>query len=132
MIQPEIYHYGVPGMKWGKRKASSSTPTKNQTGSKDTPSLARAALVGGIGGFQKKTRYTDPAALKKREQAGKILTASIVTSLAGVAVSSLGANNANVALVGRLLSAAGSLGSTGAIATNISATMDERAARKNS
>ena len=51
----ELYHYGVPGMKWGQRKASYAAEKSSYKSSKKTYKQAKkearkaAGLIGGIG-----------------------------------------------------------------------------------
>ncbi len=125
----ELMHYGKKGMKWGKRNAAGSTAA---------PSLTRAVALGTYGGLQKESRFTNPKALAKRKQAGKVMTASVLTAIGGAALSTIGSASGNAsvkagtALVGRLLTTAGGLGAVAANAGNISAIIDEKAARKSS
>lgn len=125
-----LAHYGVAGMKWGKRKAAApSTGPKN-------PSYARAALVGAIGNG--KSRFTDSKALKKRSTAGKLFAATIAANLASTALTSIsvGSNNPSVkagaAVASKLLGAAGAGTGLASLGLGISAVKTERAARNGS
>ena len=71
-VEDFLEHYGVPGMKWGQRKAarasarSAAGPTKYAN--------TKTLLTGSLGS---KSRFNNPAALKKRATAGKLRTAAI-------------------------------------------------------
>lgn len=165
-----LAHYGVPGMKWGKRKAANpekyqkkaDKAVRNTTGeynrlkaeqgrgSKATKAAkkemkvakerAKAApsLIGAVaGGLARKERYTNPEALQKRGQAGKLAVAGVLTTVAGnslkAASVALGENSkaANGAkLAGSLLGGAGGLLTIGAIAKGADAAITERNARQ--
>jgi hypothetical protein len=83
MSDDVLSHSGVPGMKWGKRKAQ---PTSSGGGGGgggkffNNPSATKAILLNSYG---KKSAYTDPAALAKRKKAGKLRMAAMLTSLGG-------------------------------------------------
>jgi hypothetical protein len=165
-----LAHYGVPGMKWGKRKAVNpekyqkkadqavrkSTDEYNRLrseqgrGSKQTKAAkkemkiakerAKAApsLIGAVAGaLAKKERYTNPSALQKRNQAGKLAAAAVITGLASsglrAAAVSMGENSkaANgVQLASSLLSGAGGLLTIGSIAKGADAAITERNSRE--
>ena len=124
-----LEHYGVAGMKWGKRKAVAPS-----TGSKN-PSYARAALLGAVGNG--KGRFTDPKALKQRTTAGKLFVTSFATNLASTGLKSLaaGTNNPSVKLganiAGNILSVAGAGTGLASLGVGISSVTTERAARNN-
>ena len=123
----ELMHYGKKGMKWGKRNAAGSTAA---------PSVARAALLGGYGGLQRESRYKNAEALKNRKAAGKNISRGLLTSLGGVALTSLsGATNnqalkAGAGIVGKLLTTAGTVQTAVGAAQNIASTVQENKSRQ--
>lgn len=78
-----LAHYGVRGMKWGRRKARPIGDFFNN------PSAAKALLLGSYG---RKSSYTDKKALKKRVIAGRLRIAGWSTTIAGTAISSIAQN----------------------------------------
>lgn len=138
-----LEHYGVPGMKWGKRKASSTvaeslglskgaTP-RDSNGNIKTPSYAREALVGQWANSKK--RYTDPKALATRTRAGKLAGTAALLSIGSMGMNAIAAGSKNpsvqlgAAIAGKYLGGAGSIVGTGALITGLGAVRQERVAR---
>lgn len=142
-IDEFLAHYGVKGMKWGQRKASSTvaeaigltrgkTP-RDKKGNIKKPSYARELLIGTWANSKK--RYTDPAARAQRTAAGKLFAASLVTNLAGVGLSVVAAStkNSNAAAgaqaVSQMLGGVGSITGLGSLVYGVSAARTERKSR---
>ena len=76
-----LAHYGVLGMKWGKRRAIAKASRDKapraykKPGFYDKPSVVKAIFLDSYG---KKSSYTNPAALKTRMRAGKFRIAAWV------------------------------------------------------
>ncbi len=126
-----LAHYGVPGMKWGKRKASAGPVDKQ--GNLKAPSHARTLLLGVAGNSKK--RYTDPAALAKRTQAGKNMRRGLMLSIGAVAVNTIGGASSNPSVkagaevVGSLLSIGGTAVGVTGIVQSLKANSMETTAR---
>lgn len=121
-----LEHYGVKGMKWGKRKSSAELASEG-------PSTGRALLLGAYGNSKK--RYTDPVALKKRTAAGKNATASLLLYAGHQAANAIANNTSNPSVALGANIASGLLG-LGTAATGIASGVQtgqsikiERAAR---
>lgn len=91
MIEPEIIHYGVPGMKWGKRKAASGGVEK----ASKMPTKTNYALTGRMG---KVDAYKDPAAKAQRVKAGKLRLAALGGSVLGASLSVISNASGNPAV----------------------------------
>lgn len=148
ILDPHLAHYGVPGMRWGKRKAIGADPRtgkRNKASALDwkptskgqakNPSVLRNLALGGLG--NSKTRYTNDAALAKRHKAGRQVVAGVLTSfgtsVVGKALQT--SNNEGAQLVGSVISQIGgltgtALGLTGMV-TGIKATVEEQNSRNN-
>ena len=139
-----LEHYGVPGMKWGKRKAptiaSAAGLTKgakplDKQGNLKKPSYAREALIGTWS--NSKDRYTDPKALANRTRAGKLAAGAFITGLGSTALTMVaqGSKNPSVAagaaITAQLLSKSSGLVGTAALVTGVVAVRQERVARAN-
>lgn len=124
-----LAHHGVPGMKWGKRKAQGSSSLADKG-----PSYARAALLGAVG--NSKARFKDPKALKQRATAGKLFAGAIASSLAGTALSAVAASSNNPSVrsgasaAANILNLGGSAVGLASLATGITAVTTERKARQ--
>ena len=137
-----LQHYGVPGMKWGRRGAgggAAAKPTKITGGSGDSkttktkrPSYGRAILMGGLSNGHP-SRFTNPKALQQRNSAFKLAVGSMIASVGGTTLAAIGNNtgNAGVAAVGQLVNTGAGIVSIGALAQGIGAVSTERAARDN-
>ena len=141
-----LEHYGVPGMKWGKRKATSTvaeslglskgaTPRDKQ-GNIKKPSYARELVLGTYSNSKK--RYTDPKALATRTRAGKLAGAAVIMNVGSTGLTLLATNSKNpsvaagAAITGKLLGRAGGVVGLGAAVTGITAVRQERVARAGS
>lgn len=91
MIEPEIIHYGVPGMKWGKRKAAAGGVEKADK----MPTKLNYALTGRMG---KVDSYKDPAARAKRVTAGKTRLVALGASVLGTTAQAIGGASGNPAV----------------------------------
>lgn len=139
-----LEHYGVKGMRWGKRNASTiaeaaglskGVTPRDKTGGIKTPSYARAAIVGNWANSKK--RFTDPAALKTRTAAGKLAAVAFVGSVGSTALGVIAATSKNSSVAagasmasGILSRGAGAVG-TAALVTGVVAVRQERVARAN-
>lgn len=138
-----LEHYGVPGMKWGKRKATSTvaeslglskgaTP-RDKNGDIKKPSYAREALIGTF--YNSKKRYTDPRALATRTRAGKLAGTAALLSVGSTALDIVAGSSKNpsvqlgAAVAAKYLGGAGSIVGTGALITGLGAVRQERVAR---
>lgn len=141
-----LEHYGVPGMKWGKRKATSTvaeslglskgaTPRDKQ-GNIKKPSYARELLIGTYSNSKK--RYTDPKALATRTRAGKLAGTSLLLSVGSMGLSAIASGSKNpsvsagAAMAGNLLGRAGGVVGLGAAVSGVVAVRQERVARAGS
>ncbi len=137
-----LAHYGVKGMRWGKRNAStiaeaaglsSGKAPLNKQGQLKRPDYVRSVMLGSWSNSKK--RYTDPQALKTRTAAGKLFAAALIGSvgasaLAGAASMSKSAStSAGLAIASQMLSkGAGAVGTAGLI-TGVIGVRQERVAR---
>lgn len=83
-----LEHAGVKGMKWGVRK-----PPVDAAGNLKAPSTGRTVVLGPWANSKK--RYSNPAALKKRTQAGKTMVSGLLVAGASVAAQSIGMASSN-------------------------------------
>lgn len=130
MIEPEIIHYGVPGMKWGKRRAQSGGDAKEAK----MPTKTNYALTGRMG---KVDAYKDPAAKAQRVTAGKLRLAALGGSVLGASLSVVSNASGNPAVkagaqaVSSMLSLATAGVTTAAQVNGYQAINKEQASRAN-
>lgn len=133
-----LAHYGVPGMKWGRRAAGGvKTAVKTAYGKQTFDgkgSLAKAALFKKYGS---KKDYTDPEARNLRVKAGRLAIAGMITSGAGKAVKMATANSTNPSvrtggkIAAHILTYAGGLAVAGGAGSGVAAVTLETKARGN-
>lgn len=97
---------GVKGMRWGKTTAGKAGQNPNSF--LNSPSAAKAVLLGSYG---KKSAYTNPAALVKRQKAGKQRIAAILLGAGSLGLSAATAGNpsahAGASIVSGIMSTVG-------------------------
>lgn len=82
-MSTSLEHAGVKGMKWGQRKPVDAS------GNLKAPSQGRTVVLGVWA--NSKQRYSNPAALKKRTQAGRTMISSMLIAGGSIAVQSMAA-----------------------------------------
>lgn len=139
-----LEHYGVKGMRWGKRGASTvaeslglskgATP-RDKAGNIKKPSYGRQVLLGTA--TNSKKRFTDPKALATRTASGKLAAAAFLTGLGGTALGAIAGSSKNssvaagAAMAAKLLNSASGAAGTAAAVSGIVAVRQERVARSN-
>lgn len=95
-----LAHFGVPGMRWGRRSASAPNTS--------APSMGKLL---GLGMYGKKTQFKNKEALAKRTSAGKLRTAALIQVGAGLAVKGLSnaTQNKGISILGDLLMGSGGI-----------------------
>lgn len=141
-VEDFLEHYGVKGMRWGKRGASTiaeaaglskgATP-RDKEGNIKKPSYGRQLALGSFSNSKK--RFTDPQALATRTAAGKLAATAFLTGLGGTALTAIASSSKNssiaagAAITAQLLNSTSGIAGTAAAITGVVSVRQERVAR---